>query len=66
MNNWDEELPNLQFILAQELITSTKFASLLFALDLRLAENLLFSVLDVIVHILFILTSFCLLTCDHL
>ena len=67
MNNWDKELPNLQFILAQELTTSTEFASFLFALDLQLTENLLVSIIDVFVYILHIVTSLCLLTsCDHL
>jgi len=57
----------LQFILAQELTTSTEFASFLFALDLQLTENLLVSIIDVFVYILHIVTSLCLLTsCDHL
>lgn len=68
MNNWDKDLPNLQFILYDyELIKYTEFASWLFALDLQLTENLPFSVLDVTVHVLFILTNFYLLTCcEHL
>lgn len=68
MINWDEEPPNLQFILYYyESITYAEFASGLFALDLQLTENLPFSVLDITVHVLFILTDFCLLTyCEHL